>query len=258
MINNPVNCVCGNLVHVSHYTEDLLNLLDLYQQHYPKPIQAIQDFIEEMDLEFLLEDLPKAISSMQVGADRIREIVRSLRNFSRKDDTKRSLVNIHEGIEGTLLILQSRLRARASFPEIMVVKEYGNLPLVECYAGKLNQVFMNLIGNAIDAIDEYNQGRTTNEIKANPSQIRIKTEVDDVNIIIRIFDNGPGMTQETCEKLFDPFFTTKPLDKGTGLGLSISYKIVVEEHGGNLTCTSALGKGTEFTIDLPIQPANNP
>ena len=257
-INNPVNCVCGNLVHVSHYTEDLLNLVDLYQQHYPKPLQAIQDFIEEMDLDFLLEDLPKAISSMQVGADRIREIVRSLRNFSRKDDTKRSLVNIHEGIEGTLLILQSRLRARASFPEIMVVKEYGNLPIVECYAGKLNQVFMNLIGNAIDAIDEHNQSRTANEIKANPSQIRIKTEADDSNIIVRISDNGHGMTQETCEKLFDPFFTTKPLDKGTGLGLSISYKIVVEQHGGNLTCTSALGKGTEFTIKLPIQAANNP
>jgi PAS domain S-box-containing protein len=256
-INNPVNCVCGNLVHVGHYTEDLLNLVDLYQQHYPKPKPEIADFIEEMDLEFLLEDLPKAICSMQVGADRIREIVRSLRNFSRKDDNKRSLVNIHEGIEGTLLILQNRLRARASFPEIMIVKDYGNLPMIECYAGKLNQVFMNLIGNAIDAIDEYNQGRSANEIKANPSQIRIKTEVDDANVLIRIFDNGPGMTQETCDRLFDPFFTTKPVDKGTGLGLSISYQIVVEQHNGKLTCTSDLGKGTEFTISIPIQPPEN-
>jgi signal transduction histidine kinase len=139
----------------------------------------------------------------------------------------------------------------------MVVKEYGNLPIVECYAGKLNQVFMNLIGNAIDAIDEYNQGRTANEIKAHPSQIRIKTEVDNGNAIIRIFDNGLGMTQETCERLFDAFFTTKPVDKGTGLGLSISYKIVVEQHGGNLTCNSTLGKGTEFTISIPIQPVEN-
>ncbi|OCR00747.1 histidine kinase [Oscillatoriales cyanobacterium USR001] len=253
-INNPVNCVCGNLVHVDHYTEDLLSLLDLYQKHYPTPNQEIGEFIEEMDLEFLLEDLPKAISSMQVGADRIREIVRSLRNFSRKDDNKRSLANIHEGIEGTLLILQSRLRARASFPEIMVIKEYGNLPIVECYVGKLNQVFMNLIGNAIDAIDEYNQERTADEIKAHPSQIRIKTEVDASNVIIRIFDNGPGMSEDTCKKLFDAFFTTKPVGKGTGLGLSISYQIVVEQHGGKLTCNSVLGKGTEFTISIPIHP----
>jgi PAS domain S-box-containing protein len=252
-INNPVNSVCGNLVHVGHYTEDLLNLVELYQQNYPQPVATIQNTIEEIDLEFLLEDLPKAMSSMHVGADRIREIVRSLRNFSRKDDTKTSLVNIHEGIEGTLLILQSRLKARAAYPEISVVKEYGNLPMIECYAGKINQVFMNLIGNAIDAIDEYNQNRSITEIKANPSLIKIKTEVSSSSAIIRISDNGPGMSEEISKQLFDPFFTTKPAGKGTGLGLSISYQIVVEQHGGKLSCTSTPGQGSEFTIEIPIQ-----
>ncbi|HLO48679.1 MAG TPA: PAS domain S-box protein [Kamptonema sp.] len=252
-INNPVNSVCGNLVHVGHYAEDLLSLVDLYQKYYPNPVQDVKNAIEEIDLEFLLEDLPKALSSMQVGADRIREIVRSLRNFSRKDDTKTSLVNIHEGIEGTLLILQSRLRSRGGNSEIAIIKEFGNLPAVECYAGKLNQVFMNLIGNAIDAIDEFNQVRSPTEIKADPSSIKIKTEVDSSNVIIRIIDNGPGMTEEICKQLFDPFFTTKPVGKGTGLGLSISYKIVVEEHKGKLSCKSTLGVGSEFTIEIPIQ-----
>ena len=156
---------------------------------------------------------------MQVGADRIREIVRSLRNFSRKDDTHLSKVNLHEGIEGTLLILQSRLKARGSYPEIAVIKEYGNLPLVECYAGKVNQVFMNLIGNAIDAIEEYNQGRSVAEAKANRSKIKIKTEVQNSNAIIRISDNGSGMSSEVSHQLFEAFFTTKPAGKGTGLGL---------------------------------------
>lgn len=252
-INNPVNCVCGNLVHVNHYAQDLLNLIHLYQQHYPHPVEAIQEATEEIDLEFLVEDLPKAMCSMQVGADRIREIVRSLRNFSRKDDRKMSLVNLHEGIEGTLLILQSRLRARPGYPEILVIKEYGNLPLVECYAGKINQVLVNLIGNAIDALDEYNQQQSPAEIQANPSTIKIKTEVDRANAIIRIIDNGPGMTAEISQQLFNPFFTTKPLDKGTGLGLSISHRVVVEEHGGRLSCISAPGKGAEFIIEIPIQ-----
>lgn len=251
-INNPVSSVCGNLVHVGHYTEDLLNLIDMYQQHCPQPPAAIQDKIKDIELEFLLEDLPKAMSSMQVGADRIREIVRSLRNFSRKDDSQMSKVNLHEGIEGTLLILQSRLKARGNYPEIAVIKDYGNLPLVECYAGKINQVFMNLIGNAIDAIEEYNEARPVDEIKANRSKIKIRTEVQNSNAIIRISDNGPGMPQEVSQQLFEAFFTTKPADKGTGLGLSISYN-VVQEHGGKLTCVSALGHGAEFIIELPIE-----
>ncbi len=251
-INNPVNSVCGNLVHVGHYTEDLLNLIDMYQEHCPQPPAPIQDKIEDIELEFLLEDLPKATSSMQIGADRIREIVRSLRNFSRKDDSQMTKVNLHEGIEGTLLILQSRLRARGSYPEIAVIKDYGNLPLVECYSGKINQVFMNLIGNAIDAIEEYNAGRSIAEAKANRSKIKIRTEVQNTNAIIRISDNGPGMPEEVSQQLFEAFFTTKPADKGTGLGLSISYK-VIEEHGGMLSCVSAPGQGAEFIIEMPIE-----
>jgi len=253
-INNPVNCVCGNLVHIGHYTDDLLSLVNLYQKYYPTPVEEVRDVIEEIDLEFLLEDLPKAMFSMQMGADRIQEIVRSLRNFSRKDDTKTSLVNIHEGIEGTLLILQTKLKARGENSEIAVIKEFGNLPAVECYAGKINQVFMNLIGNAIDAIDEFNQVRSPSEIKLNPSSIKIKTEVDSSNVVIRISDNGPGMSEAICKQLFDPFFTTKPVGKGTGLGLSISYQIVVEQHKGKLSCTSAPGLGSEFAIAIPIQP----
>jgi two-component system, NtrC family, sensor kinase len=250
-INNPVNCVCGNLVHVGHYTEDLLNLIEVYQKYYPDPNQEIQELFEEIDLDFLIEDLPKAMSSMRVGADRIREIVRSLRNFSRKDDSQMILADLHEGIEGTLLILQNRFKARGNYPEIQVIKEYGNLPLVNCYAGKLNQVFMNLISNAIDALDEYNETRTNEEIKANPCQIRIKTDVDENRAIIRISDNGAGMTDEVRQQLFDSFFTTKPAGKGTGLGLSISYRFV-EEHQGKLSCISSPGNGAEFIIEIPI------
>jgi PAS domain S-box-containing protein len=251
-INNPVSSVCGNLVHVGHYTEDLLHLIDMYQKHCPQPPASIQKQIEDIELEFLLEDLPKAISSMQIGADRIREIVRSLRNFSRKDDSQMTKVNLHEGIEGTLLILQSRLRARGNYPEIAVIKEYGNLPLVECYCGKVNQVFMNLIGNAIDAIEEYNAGRSVAEVKANRSKIKIKTEVQNSKAIIRISDNGLGMPEEVSQQLFEAFFTTKPAGKGTGLGLSISYK-VLQEHGGMLSCVSAPGQGAEFIIEMPIE-----
>ena len=251
-INNPVSSVCGNLVHVGHYTEDLLHLIDMYQKHCPQPPASIQKQIEDIELEFLLEDLPKAISSMQVGADRIREIVRSLRNFSRKDDSQMTKVNLHEGIEGTLLILQSRLRAHGNYPEIAVIKEYANLPLVECYSGKINQVFMNLIGNAIDAIEEYNAGRSVAEAKTNRSKIKIKTEVQNSNAVIRISDNGPGMPEEVCQQLFEAFFTTKPAGKGTGLGLSISYK-VLQEHSGMLSCVSAPGQGAEFIIEMPIE-----
>ncbi len=251
-INNPVSSVCGNLVHVGHYTEDLLDLIDMYQQHCPQPPASIQDKIEDIELDFLLEDLPKAMSSMQIGADRIREIVRSLRTFSRKDDSQMSKVNLHEGIEGTLLILQSRLKARGNYPEIAVIKDYGNLPLVECYSGKINQVFMNLIGNAIDAIEEYNEGRSVAEAKANRSKIKIRTEVQNSKAVIRISDNGPGMPEAVCQQLFEAFFTTKPAGKGTGLGLSISYK-VIEEHGGKLSCVSAPGQGAEFLIEMPIE-----
>jgi len=245
-INNPVSFIYGNLGYASDYVQDLLDLINLYQEYYPNPIPSIQDKIKAIDLDFLLTDLPKVLASMQVGAERIRQIVLSLRNFSRSDENVRQAVDIHEGIESTLLILQNRLKARYSCPAIELLKEYGNVPAVECCAGQLNQVFMNLLSNAIDALED------------SPDRIRritIRTSVnaESSDVIIQIADNGPGMTPEVMAKLFDPFFTTKPLGKGTGLGLSISYQIVVEKHGGILKCESAPGKGTKFWIEIPLQ-----
>lgn len=249
-INNPVSFVCGNLAHASRYTQDLLYLINLYQQHYPNPITAIQDFAEEVDLEFLKEDLPKTLDSMHIGADRIRQIVLSLRNFSRHDEAQMKPVDIHEGIDSTLLILANRLKARAGYPEIKIIKDYGDLPLVECYAGQLNQVFMNLLGNAVDALEETPQKWNRDSVP----QIKIQTKMSHSDrIIIKIADNGPGMSPEVSARLFSPFFTTKPIGKGTGLGLSISQQIVVEKHGGELTCDSEAGRGTEFAIALPIK-----
>lgn len=257
-IKNPVTCVSGNMVHLGHYTADLMNLVQLYQQHFPNPPEEILEEIEDSDLEFLMEDLPKVVSSTQVGADRIREIVRSLRNFSRTDEYQKSRVDIHEGIEGTLVILQNQLKPHGANSGIKVYKEYGSLPLVECYAGKMSQVFMNLIGNAIDALREWIESGDSGAIE--PS-IRIKTEAvfDEENepetVIIRIADNGPGMTEEVRQKLFEKFFTTKAVGKGTGLGLSISYQIVVEKHGGKLDCISDPGTGAEFVIEVPVELA---
>ena len=256
-INNPVNFIYGNLVHASAYTLDLLSLIKVYQQEYPDPRPEVQWEIATIDLNFLIEDLPKLLDSMKVGAERICEIVSSLRNFSRIAEAEMKAVDIHEGLDSTLMILQNRLKSKSEHPGIQVIKEYGNLPRVECYAGQLNQVFMNLLANAIDAIDEQNERRTSEEIEANPSTIRLQTEVlNSKEIVIRIADNGPGMTQQVKAKLFDPFFTTKPVGAGTGLGLSISYQIVVEKHGGQLHCFSELGKGTEFVIQIPLsQPS---
>jgi hypothetical protein len=252
-INNPVSFIYGNLVHASGYTQDILGLVELYQQHYPQPVPEIQSEIEMIDLDFLVEDLPKLLNSMKLGAERICEIVAALRNFSRIAEAEVKAVDLHEGLDSTLMILQNRLKASGKHPEIQVIREYGNLPLVECYAGQLNQVFMNLLVNAIDAIDEQNQKRTLAEITTNPSFIRVCTElVNDHEVAIRIADNGPGMTEDVKQRLFDPFFTTKPLGTGTGLGLSISYQIVVEKHGGQLRCYSQLGQGTEFVIQIPL------
>ncbi|MEW5861226.1 MAG: PAS domain S-box protein [Cyanobacteriota bacterium] len=247
-INNPVNFIHGNLTHANQYSQDLLNLLQLYKQHYPNPVPEIQDEIEAIDLDFVVEDLPKILGSMKMGTDRIRQIVLSLRNFSRLDEAAMKAVDIHEGIDSTLLILQNRLRAASNYPSIEIVKEYGNLPPVECYAGQLNQVFMNLLNNGIDAL----------ETQPEPRIITIRTEVgrgkslSSPYVLIRIADNGPGMTEQVKARLFDPFFTTKPVGKGTGLGLSISYQIVVEKHGGILKCISAPGQGAEFWIEIPI------
>lgn len=262
-INNPVNFIYGNLQYANTYAEDLLNLVRVYQQKYPDPLPEVQALIEEKELDFLMEDFPKLLDSMKIGADRIRDIVLSLRNFSRLDEADRKSVDIHEGIESTLLLLRNRFKANCG-RSIQVIKEYGNLPKVECYAGQLNQVFMNLLSNAIDSLEsrfdalemENNSRLIDNEKDSSQlPTIRISTKVNDSkNVIIRIADNGLGMTDEVKIKLFDPFFTTKPIGKGTGLGLTISYQIITEKHRGKLYCISAPGKGAEFILQLPIRP----
>ncbi|PSB17309.1 hypothetical protein C7B76_10145 [filamentous cyanobacterium CCP2] len=252
-INNPVNFIYGNLSHVTAYAEDLLALVQLYQQYCPDPSLEVQTKIAEIDLEFLGEDLPKTLTSMRMGADRIRQIVLSLRTFSRLDQAEVKLVNLHEGLDSTVLILQHRLKQKPDSPAIQLIKEYGDLPLVECYAGQLNQVFMNLISNAIDALEEWNMGRSSQQLQAEPATIRIQTKQLNQNwIAIHIIDNGPGIAEATRRHLFDPFFTTKPVGKGTGLGLSISYQIITEKHSGRLRCISAPGMGAEFVIEIPL------
>ncbi|WP_413161463.1 ammonium transporter [Capilliphycus salinus ALCB114379] len=251
-INNPVSFIYGNIQPALDYTRDLLQLLELYQQNYPKPEAEIADYSDEIDIDFLKSDYLQLLDSMRVGAERIRDIVRSLRNFSRLDEAEIKAVDLHEGIESTLLILQNRLKANADHPGIQIIRDYGKLPLVECYPSQLNQVFMNIISNAIDALEEHNLQQVSKGIKSPPYQIRIQTLlVDHQWIEIHIADNGPGMSEEVRSKLFDPFFTTKPVGKGTGLGLSISYKIVVEKHKGKIWCCSELNKGTEFIIRIP-------
>lgn len=256
-INNPVNFIFGNLVHVDSYTQDLLKLIQLYQQELTHPSLRLQEEIDAIELDFILDDLPQIIRSMKIGAERIREIVLSLRTFSRLDEAEMKAVNIHEGIESTLMILQNRLKAKPERPEIAIIREYGQLPPINCYAGQLNQVFMNILANAIDALEDYNAARTLEAIKANPSSIRIRTEMTPNHcLVIRIQDNGPGISPEVRSKLFDPFFTTKPTGKGTGLGLAISYQIVVEKHGGKLSCISEPGQGAEFRIEIPVRQSS--
>ncbi|MBD1936676.1 ATP-binding protein [Microcoleus sp. FACHB-68] len=253
-INNPVNFIYGNLSHVSKTAKSLLGLIALYQQCYPSPAPKIQNEIEEIELDFLIEDLPKMLCSMQVGAERIRQIVLTLRNFSRVDEAEKKLVDIHEGIDSTIMILQNRLKANGERPAIEIVKEYGDLPKVECYAGQLNQVFMNIINNAIDALNQSNKNRAPIEIKNFPTRITISTQVINFDWVrVSIKDNGPGMPASVKKRLFDPFFTTKPSGEGTGLGLSISYQIVVDKHYGQLQCFSEVGQGAEFVIEIPIK-----
>ena len=253
-INNPVNFIYGNLAHVNEYAEDLASMLELYQQHCPQPSQEIINRAEEIDLEFITEDFPKTLASMKIGVDRIRQIVMSLRNFSRLDQAEMKAVNIHEGIDSTLLILQHRLKALPEVPNIQIIKEYGDLPQVECYAGQINQVFMNVLSNAIDALEH--EKKSTSE-QVNPGQITIHTAVSEFenkvqSVVIRISDNGAGIPDSVQQRVFDPFFTTKPIGKGTGLGLSISYQIVVEKHHGIFKCNSQPNLGTEFWIEIPV------
>lgn len=253
-INNPVNFIYGNINHVNDYAQDLLSILNLYLQNTPNPSPEIRDRALEIDLEFIIEDLPKTLSSMKIGIDRIRQIVLGLRNFSRLDQAEMKPVNIHEGIDSTLLILQHRLKAKPESPAIKLVKEYSDLPLVECYAGPLNQVFMNVLSNAIDALEDYKESQS----KSATSQITIRTSLGKLegnvkSIVIRIADNGPGIPESLKARICDPFFTTKPVGKGTGLGLSISYQIVIDKHGGAFKYDSQPGLGTEFWIEIPIK-----
>ncbi|WP_414544303.1 sensor histidine kinase [Nostoc sp. CCY0012] len=248
-INNPVNFIHGNITHLSAYTQDLLRMIQLYQERHPSNDLEIQELAAEIDLDFLIEDLQKMLTSMKMGTDRIRNIVLSLRNFSRMDEAEFKAVDIHEGIESTLLILQHRLKGKPEFPAIQVIRDYDNLPEVECYPGQLNQVFMNILVNAMDALEEANsQEKHSNLITIRTSMINNSQWVE-----IAIADNGTGMPDKVKNHIFDPFFTTKPIGKGTGMGMAISYQIITEKHGGKLECVSILGKGTEFVIQVPIK-----
>ncbi len=316
-INNPVNFIYGNISHASEYTKDLLHLVELYQQSYYPPTPEINQQINNIDLDFLRQDLPKILESMKMGAERIRQIVLSLRNFSRLDEDGTKAVDIHQGMDSTLLLLQNRLKAKPGHPEIQVIRDYGNLPPVVCHAGQMNQVFMNLLTNAIDALEEsYSTGKqstyvnshtlqkgvrvasrreafmslvnnteqrtnerqllllsetlrvaclpegvqagkpvqcTASQAQMTSPQIHIRSLIQEDYVIIRVADNGPGMSEEVRKRLFDPFFTTKPVGKGTGMGLSISYQIVVQKHGGKIHCISAPGEGAEFVVMIPLK-----
>ena len=253
-INNPIGFVAGNLKMAREYIGDLFKLIELYQKYYPNPEPEIDQEIEEMDLEYLRDDLPKLFDSLKVGSERIRKISISLRTFARGDTEKKISSNIHEGIDSTILILRHRLKANESHPGIKVIKNYGNLPLINCYSGQLNQVFMNLLANAIDSLEESNIDKSFEEIEENLNQIEITTSLteDEKSILIKIADNGLGISEEVQQKIFDHLFTTKPVGKGTGLGLSIAREIIVDKHGGNLSFNSEIGKGTEFIIEIPV------
>lgn len=242
-INNPVSFIYGNIEHTNQYIGDLLLLLSTYQTCYPEPLPPVKECIEDVELPFLLEDLPAVMQSMQMGAERIKQIVLSLRTFSRMDEAEYKTVDLHDGLESTLVILEHRLKADGQRPAIQIVKQYGALPLVACYAGQINQVFMNILVNAIDAIKD---SQTTN------GEIVISTTCQEREILVTIANNGPSISKSAMGKIFDPFFTTKAVGKGTGMGMAISYQIVVDKHHGQLLCESS-EKGTQFTIRLPLQ-----
>ncbi|MDD1437702.1 ATP-binding protein [Dolichospermum sp. ST_sed10] len=254
-INNPVNFIYANIEHANNYIECIINLLNLYQEEYSDTSAIIQEYKQENDFDFVIEDLPKILDSMMVGSERIRKIVLGLRNFSRLDESATKPVDIHEGIDSTLMILQTRFQDKLGYSSNVVVKDYGDIPLVQCYASQLNQVFMNIISNAIDVLQQRDKKLSTAELKNNSSQIIIHTQLIHNNdwVQISIKDNGMGINPEVKRRIFDPFFTTKPVGEGTGLGLSISYQIIVEKHDGKLDCISAPGEGTEFIIEIPVK-----
>lgn len=244
-INNPVSFIHGNLKYSLNYTKDVMELLDLYQRSYPTPTPEIQETIEEIDLPFLQDDFPKMMQSMRDGTTRIRDIVKSLRTFSRLDEAAVKQVDLHDGIDSTLIILNTRLKKTADLPKIQVVRHYGNLSPIECFAGQLNQVFMNILSNAIDALEDAPE-------LPDPTITITTQSIDSEWVAIDIADNGPGIPDEILGRLFDPFFTTKAVGKGTGMGLSISYQIVTGKHKGYLSCQSSLGQGAKFIIKLPV------
>lgn len=251
-INNPVGFLQGNIRPAQKSVQDLLGLLDLYQAKFPSPGEDIEKRIEAIELDFLRSDLPESIASMTLGVERIKNISTSLRTFSRTDKKNKVSFHLPDGIESTLLILKHRLKANKNRPAIEVGTEYGDFPPIKCFPGQLNQVFMNLLANAIDALEASNSGRSFDEIAAHPNRITIKTELEGDRVVVRIADNGTGMPPEVKERIFEQGFTTKAVGKGTGLGMAIARQIVVEKHGGSITCDSQLGKGTEFAIALPL------
>ena len=243
-INNPVNFICSNLIFARQYAQELIGILNLYTQQYPAPPPEIQEEAEAIELEFLVNDFPKLLDSMKLGTNRIVNIVKAIKNFSGIDGADLQPADLHESIDSTLVILHHRLKGRGEFSGIEIVKKYEKLPPVYCYPGQLNQVFMNILSNAMDVL----------ETQPAPRIITIRTQVrQEESVVIRIADNGPGMTEQIIAKIFEPFFTTKPIGKGTGLGLSISHKIIVEKHQGSIRCVSQPGEGTEFWIELPIE-----
>jgi signal transduction histidine kinase len=253
-INNPIGFIEGNLDLVDQGVKQLLDHLQLYQKMVTHPGAEIDENAENIDLDYLVEELPEMIGSMKLGTDRIRQLSISLRLFSRADNSRKIEADLHQGIDSTLVILQHRLKANKNRPEIAIIKKYGDLPLVQCYPNQLNQVFMNLLANSIDAIDELGEVHSYAEMAKSPHQISIHTlaSPDRTKVAIEIADNGPGMSPDVKERIFDRLFTTKPPGKGTGLGLSISRQIVVEKHKGRIRCNSTLGEGTKFIIEIPV------
>ncbi|MGC1309860.1 MAG: response regulator [Phormidesmis sp.] len=252
-INNPVGCIVGNVGAVERYFDDLLRLIDLYDDTFPQPGEAIEKEREEIELDYIREDLPKMIQAMRDGGDRITTISRSLRTFSRADTDNQQPFDLHEGLDSTLLILRHRIKANEHRPEIKVVTNYGQLPEIPCFPGQLNQVFMNILANAIDALEESNQARSFAEIAAEPNCITLRTRLEAGWAIVTIADNGPGITEAVKARMFDHLFTTKGVGKGTGLGLAIARQIMVDKHSGAIEVNSRLGSGTEFILKLPAE-----
>ncbi len=252
-INNPVNFIYGNLVYLRSYSNSLLAIVQQFLEFYTEPPSKIQELIDDLDLDYMSRDLPKIIDSMQLGTQRIKEIILSLRNFSRMDEAEYKTVDLHDGIESTITMLRHRLNRDLKRPAIKIIRNYGNLPMIECYAAQMNQVFMNILANAIDAIEEKIRNQKLRELDQTSDCIEIQTILMDQKFVsIRFLDNGIGIDPATQKKLFDPFFTTKPIGMGTGIGLSISYRIITEQHQGTIECISSIGKGTELIIKIPI------